>query len=123
MKPTFLLPIDLSGIINYNTFSVMPSIFNENTKNALFYSLCLRSLLTTKNCFNEQKCILNTSANLKNQQSFQIHDFLKLFFLPFQICQPSAYHCFTQVPLRCPMVILCNNFSNKVWPKRIHDCY
>ncbi len=32
MKPTFLLQIDLSSVINYNTFSVVPSIINENAK-------------------------------------------------------------------------------------------
>jgi len=37
MKPKFLLQIDLGGIINFNTFSVVPSIINENAKNALFY--------------------------------------------------------------------------------------
>ncbi len=31
-KPRFLLYIDLSGIINCNTFSVVPSIINENEK-------------------------------------------------------------------------------------------
>jgi hypothetical protein len=32
-KPRFLLQIDLSG----NTFSVAPSMINENAKNALFH--------------------------------------------------------------------------------------
>ncbi len=39
MKPTFLLQIDLSGIINYNTFSAVPSVINENAKNVLFHRL------------------------------------------------------------------------------------
>ncbi len=32
MKPQFLLQIDSSGIINCNTFSVVPSVINENAK-------------------------------------------------------------------------------------------
>jgi hypothetical protein len=32
MKPRFLLKIGLRGIINCNTFSVVPSIINENAK-------------------------------------------------------------------------------------------
>ncbi len=32
MKPKFLLEIDLSGIINCNTFSVVPSIIDKNAK-------------------------------------------------------------------------------------------
>ncbi len=31
-KASFLLQIDSSGIINCNTFSVLPSIFNENAR-------------------------------------------------------------------------------------------
>jgi hypothetical protein len=34
---TDLLQIDLIGILNCNTFSVVPSIINENAKNALFH--------------------------------------------------------------------------------------
>ena len=35
MKPRFLLYIDLSGITNCNTFSVVPSMINENAKSAV----------------------------------------------------------------------------------------
>jgi hypothetical protein len=37
MKPRFLLQFDLSRIINYNTFSVVPSLINQNEKNVLFH--------------------------------------------------------------------------------------
>jgi hypothetical protein len=37
MKPKLLLEIDLSGIINCNTFSVVPSIIDKNAKNVLFH--------------------------------------------------------------------------------------
>jgi hypothetical protein len=40
MKPRFLLQIDLSGIINCNTFSVRLYKINENTKNVLFHYNC-----------------------------------------------------------------------------------
>jgi len=33
MKPRFLLQIELKYILNCNTFSVLPSIINENVKN------------------------------------------------------------------------------------------
>jgi hypothetical protein len=37
VKPRFWLKIVLSGIINCNTFSVVPSIINENAKNVQFH--------------------------------------------------------------------------------------
>jgi hypothetical protein len=37
MKPKFLLEIDLSDIINSNTFYVVPSIIDKNAKNVLFH--------------------------------------------------------------------------------------
>jgi len=37
MKPKFWLQNDFYSIINYNTFSVVPSIINQNTKNVLFH--------------------------------------------------------------------------------------
>ncbi len=37
MKPRFLSLIDFRGIINCNTFSVAPSIINENVKYVLFH--------------------------------------------------------------------------------------
>jgi hypothetical protein len=44
MKPKFLSWIDLSGIIDFNTFSVVPSIINENANNVLFHWLGILSL-------------------------------------------------------------------------------
>ncbi len=58
MKPIFGLCIDLSGIINCNTFSVVPSIINEKSKTVLFHSnpaqktgtRFLRNLVTITAC-------------------------------------------------------------------------
>ncbi len=39
MKQRFGLQIDSSDSINWNTFSVVPSIINENAENVLFHCL------------------------------------------------------------------------------------
>ncbi len=36
---TKVLAVDLSGIINCNAFSMVPSIINKNVKNVLFHYL------------------------------------------------------------------------------------
>jgi hypothetical protein len=37
MEPKFLLYTDFSGILNFKTFSVVPSISHEKVKNVLFH--------------------------------------------------------------------------------------
>jgi hypothetical protein len=82
MKPTFLLQIDLSGIINYNTFSVVPSIINENAKNALFHCVVLmaRGGASTRN---------DTKYNNTDHRSSRVGNALSKTTSPFSV-MPSV---------------------------------
>ena len=45
VKPRFCFKILCSGIINCNTFSVVPSLINENAKNVMFHYLVNLTLI------------------------------------------------------------------------------
>jgi hypothetical protein len=68
--------IDLSGIVNCNTFSVMPSVINENAKKrAVPFS-------TKRFCFKEQQCIfehrrkMKLINNLYHEKAFKCSNYL-----------------------------------------------
>jgi hypothetical protein len=60
MKPKFMLLIDLSGIINCNTFSVVTSIINENAK----------KMCDTADCFATNVANVNEPYDVNHQINY-----------------------------------------------------
>jgi hypothetical protein len=105
MKPRFLLQIDLSGTINCNTFSVVPSIINENAKNVLFHFAILMSVIAQNVIMQSGICTECCGAKIKGQCIFFVSaSKIDFFSIPEQVFRRGQV---------LPVKMLLNFFTGK----------